>query len=483
MKLPFSSRETMPAQRRYALQGGGYSLILTLVVLALLVVVNVLTALLPTTLTHFDISATQLYSVTSNTKAVIAGLEDDVTIYWIVQADEEDNILSNLLAKYESLSDHISVVKRNPDVYPGFAEQYTDETVSNNSLVVVCGEKSRYIALDDIYLTETDYSSYFPSYSYSFDGEGAITSAIDYVISDELPIIYQLEGHGEGELPSTFADQLEKDNMTVETLSLLNVDEIPEDAACLMIYAPQSDISEEEQEILANYLSQGGKVLVIAGPTNDATLDHLNGLLAAYGVTVHDGVVVEGDRAHYLLQTPLALIPDLNDNAITNSLIEDHYYPILTLAQGLTVEEGASGVTTLLTTSDSAYAKAEGLSVTDFTQKEDDLTGPFVLAVSVEDISGGQLVWFSSGTFLEDAYNAYSSGANVNLAMNALASLVGEGEAMAIRSKSLDYSYLTISQSTASLLKTVMIGLFPLAYLAIGIVVVVGRRKKKHEAV
>ena len=483
MKLPFSSRETMPAQRRYALQGGGYSLILTLVVLALLVVVNVLTALLPTTLTHFDISATQLYSVTSNTKAVIAGLEDDVTIYWIVQADEEDNILSNLLAKYESLSDHISVVKRNPDVYPGFAEQYTDETVSNNSLVVVCGEKSRYIALDDIYLTETDYSSYFPSYSYSFDGEGAITSAIDYVVSDELPVIYQLEGHGEGELPSTFADQLEKDNMTVETLSLLNVDEIPEDAACLMIYAPQSDISEEEQEILANYLSQGGKVLVIAGPTNDATLDHLNGLLAAYGVTVHDGVVVEGDRAHYLLQTPLALIPDLNDNAITNSLIEDHYYPILTLAQGLTVEEGASGVTTLLTTSDSAYAKAEGLSVTDFTQKEDDLTGPFVLAVSVEDISGGQLVWFSSGTFLEDAYNAYSSGANVNLAMNALASLVGEGEAMAIRSKSLDYSYLTISQSTASLLKTVMIGLFPLAYLAIGIVVVVGRRKKKHEAV
>ena len=49
--------------------------------------------------------------------------------------------------------------------------------------------------------------------------------------------------------------------------------------------------------------------------------------------------------------------------------------------------------------------------------------------------------------------------------------------------KSLDYSYLTISQSTASLLKTVMIGLFPLAYLAIGIVVVVGRRKKKYEAV
>ena len=37
-------------------------------------------------------------------------------------------------------------------------------------------------------------------YVYSFDGEGAITSAIDYVISDELPKLYSLEGHGEAEL-------------------------------------------------------------------------------------------------------------------------------------------------------------------------------------------------------------------------------------------------------------------------------------------
>ena len=48
---------------------------------------------------------------------------------------------------------------------------------------------------------------------------------------------------------------------------------------------------------------------------------------------------------------------------------------------------------------------------------------------------------------------AYSSGANGDMAMNALSSLVGESEAMAIRSKSLNYNYLTISASTSSLLK------------------------------
>ena len=127
MKKPVFPKKHAPAvDRRIAFQGGSYALIITAVVLAILVVVNVLVSALPATWTKLDISSSQLYSVTSNTKAVVNNLSEDVTIYWIVQADQEDEILSNLLAKYDSLSDHISVVKRNPDVYPTFAEQYTD---------------------------------------------------------------------------------------------------------------------------------------------------------------------------------------------------------------------------------------------------------------------------------------------------------------------------------------------------------------------
>ena len=483
MKKPRISHKTAVAERnRIAFQGGTYSLVITAVVLAILVVVNVLAAALPTTYTKFDISSTQLYSVTSNTKAVLHALDQDVTIYWIVQADQEDDILSNLLSKYESLSDHISVVKRNPDVYPAFAEQYTEETVTNNSLVVECGEKSRYIAYDDIYLTE---SLYGYTTSASFDGEGAITSAIDYVTSEELPQIYQLEGHGEGELPSGLSDQIEKDNMELNTLSLLNIDAIPEDAACLLIYAPSSDISEEERDMLAEYVSGGGKLMVVSGPTEDVTLENLNSLLETYGVTVADGIVVEQDREHYAFQTPVVLLPDIASTEITDSLVEERYFPIITMAQGLQVGTNPSGatVTELLTTSDQAFSKADGLNITSYDKEEGDTDGPFALAVSVEESSGGQLVWFSSSTFLEDVYNAYSSGANVNLAMNALSNLIGETQAMAIRSKSLNYNYLTISDSTSSLLKVLMIGVFPLTYLAIGVGVVLYRRRRQHETV
>ena len=112
-----------------------------------------------------------------------------------------------------------------------------------------------------------------------------------------------------------------------------------------------------------------------------------------------------------------------------------------------------------------------------------DIDGPFALAVSIDTAGEGQIVWFTSSHFLDDMHNAVSSGANTNLSMNALSSLIGETEAMAIRSKSLNYNYLTISDSTASLLKVLMIGVFPLAYLGIGVVVALRRRRLQNEPV
>ena len=372
------------------------------------------------------------------------------------------------------------MVKKNPDVYPTFAEQYTDETVQNNSLVVECGDRSRYIGYDDIYLQEADMYSY--TYNTSFDGEGAITSAIDYVVTEDLPQLYVLEGHGEAELPATFAEQIEKENIETQSLSLLTVDEIPEDADCILLYAPASDLSQEEAEMLDEYTKNGGKLLVMAGPTEEnGTLENLYSLLSGYGVETCDGIVVEADREHYTFQ-PYILLPYLVSNAITDPLIEENYYVNMPISQGLILDNATDAVTELMTTSESAFSKIAGYDLDTYEKEEGDIDGPFAVAVSIDCGSDGQILWFSSSVFLEDMYNAWSSGSNADLAMNALSSLIGEREAMAIRSKSLNYNYLTISDSTASLLKVLMIGVFPLGYLGIGIGVILKRRRKQNEA-
>ena len=463
--------------QKNAMRGGAYSVVITAVVLAILVAVNVFFSALPASSTEYDISASKLYSVTSNTRSVVSALTEDVTIYWIVQAGEEDAVIEKLLDRYESLSDHITVEKRNPDVYPTFAEQYTDGTVYNNSLVVECGDRSRYISNTDIYLTDASLYSY--SYSTSFDGEGAITSAIDYVTNPDQPVVYTLTGHGEEDLPATFADSLEKENITVEELSLLNTDEIPEDAACLIVYAPQSDISEAERILLEDYVAGSGKLLVMAGPVEDADLTNFYALLEPYGITAAEGIVVEGDREHYAFSTPAILMPDLADSGITTPLAEEGYYVILPLAVGLEMGENTTGatVTSLLTTSDAAFSKPDGYDMTSYEKEDGDLDGPFALAVDAAYSNGGELIWVSSSAYLDDMYNAYSSGANVNFTMNALSQLIGESEAMSIRAKSLNYNYLTISDSVSGLLQVLMIGVIPLTFLGAGITVVVRRRR------
>ncbi|MCR5088227.1 MAG: GldG family protein [Oscillospiraceae bacterium] len=472
-------KENTVAVSPVALQGGAYSLTVTAVVLAILVMVNLLVSLLPPALTKLDISASKLYSITSNTKTVVNSLDRDVTIYWIVQADKEDSVLENLLNKYDSLSEHIKVEKKNPDTFPTFAEKYTKKEVKNNSLVVECGEKNRYISIDDIYIGDVNYATY--TRTYSFDGEGAITSAIDYVVSEKLPKIYVLEGHGEAELPAFFAAQMEKDNMERESFSLLNRDGIPSDAGCVLIYAPSTDISEKEQEILSTYLADGGKLMVLAGPSRTGTLKNLYGLLNAYGLSAAEGIVVEGSRDHYAFQMPYIMLPDIQSNVITDPLIQEKYRVIVPLALGLKMESADSAtVAALLKSSGQSFSKAGGYEITSYEKEEGDADGPFVLAASVETKSGGKLVWISSSGLLDEQINAYSSGANLNFVMNSIASLLGEREAVAIRSKSLNYNYLTINDTAATMMKTFMIGVIPLLFVAMGISETVDRGKKKQ---
>ena len=461
---------------RQALMGGTYAMAVTAVVLAILIVVNIFAAKLPANLTKLDISASKLYSITSNTKVVVNNLQQDVTIYWVVQADQEDSVLENLLSKYESLSPHISVVKKNPDVYPTFTQQYTSESVPNNSLIVVSGERSRYVSYNDIYLVDSDMYSY--SYTTSFDGEGAITSAIDYVVTEDLPRMYVLMGHGEQDLPQTFADTVEKENIVTQSLSLLTSDEIPQDAACVLLYAPQSDLSETEAQMLTDYADEGGKLLVIAGPVDGQEFPNLHSVLNHYGITVQEGIVIENDRNHYAFGYPYLLMPDMESSEITDSLIESHYTPIFPVAQGLKISDSATGVTSLLTTSTLSYSKLAGFALDTYEWEEGDAEGPFSIGVSINTQGGGQVIWLAASDFLSDMYNAYSSGANVDLTMNALSALMGQREAIAIRSKSLNYNYLTISASTAATLKFLMIGLFPLTYLGFGIAIFVTKRRK-----
>ncbi len=296
-----------------AVRVGGYSVAAAAIVIAIIVAANALVRALPAQWTQFDTTSSQLFSISDQTESVEGSLETPVTIHWIVQSGQEDATLETLLERYQALSENLTVEKVDPVVSPTFLEQYDVGSVYNNSLIVESEARYRYVDYYDIY--EYDYTNYYTtgSVDMNFAGEGAITSAVSYVVNDDLPKVYTLTGHGEGSLSSDFQSAAEQDNVEFEELSLLSAETVPEDADCVLILAPQSDISDVELTALQAYLDGGGRLLLITDPPQEgAELTNLETLMAGYGVHAVDGIVVEEDQANYAMGLPYTVTREVS---------------------------------------------------------------------------------------------------------------------------------------------------------------------------
>lgn len=72
-----------------ALRVGGYSVLASVIVLAIAVALNVLVNALPSSWTQYDTTSSQVFSISEQTEGVLAALEEDVTVYWVVQTGQE----------------------------------------------------------------------------------------------------------------------------------------------------------------------------------------------------------------------------------------------------------------------------------------------------------------------------------------------------------------------------------------------------------
>ncbi len=465
-------------------RSGGYAALVGAFAVAIAVVVNLLVSALPASVTKPDLTAEGLSSMSQQTKAIAGALCEDVTIYLLAQRGNENSTLQGFLNRYAALSGHIKVKTVDPVVYPNFAAQYTSDQLTNNDLIVVCGERSRHVSYYDIF--QTSYTSYYETTT-DFAGEQAVTSAISYVTNGDLPKVYALSGHGEEDIPTALAQSVAAQNMDlVEGLTLVSRDAVPEDAAAVILYGPQKDLSAEDAQKLNAYLDGGGKLLLFTA-VSDAETPNLGTVTARFGLSAAQGIVMDGDRSHNA-GYPHYLLPDLASHAITQPLTAGGYYALVPNAHAIrtaqTLPEGAS-VTPLLTTSAASYLKAAGMSVTTLDQEEGDEVGAFDVAVAATlSLDGGEsagedggdaaqaaLVWMASTAAFDPSVDAMVAGANTDLFLNALGWACGQQDAISIHAKSLDYELLTVPTSSRALLTSIFVAAIPLALIVCGFLV------------
>lgn len=483
-------------KRRYSisvkqLSLGAYSTGMIAVVVAIIAVVNVILGELPSTWTSIDMTAEKLYSVTDQTKEYLKTMEEDVTIYVLVNEDSQDTTLGQTLQRYEDLSEHITVEYVDPTVNPSFHTQYTDSSISMSSLIVVSDKRSKVIDYSDIYESTMDYETY-TSTTTGYDGEGQITSAIDYVTSDDMPQMYMTEGHGELTFSSTFTSGLTKENVEYETINLMDYEAVPEDASGLFINAPASDFNSDDKDKVIAYLEKGGNVVIVL-PYDGENMPNLDEILSYMGLSVADGLVVEQNKQNYY-QNPFYLLPDMSYSIYTSG-VSSNYYVFAPFSRGIRiVDEEAEGMSysSFMTTSDQAFSKTELTNASDVAKGENDIDGPFAIGVeAVKEITaataeGSESTVTSEATmivigcedFFTDDASSMVSGANQMIFNNIMGSFSDNEVSVSIPVKSYEISSLMVPQVNIVAIGINVAVVLPFGCLIAGFVIWFRRRKR-----
>ena len=197
-------------------RNGTYSVGLAVIVIAIAIVINLVAGQLPEKVRNIDISSNNLYDISSVSTKMLKKLDKKVDLKVITEQDSVDTRIKTFVKKYAALSGKVKVEWVDSVLHPSVLQKYNTD---GNVIVVSCDAtgKSTTISFSDI--IQSDYYSYYTTGSASessFDGEGQLTSAINYVTSEETSKIYRTSGHGEATFSSLVSDLLTKNNLETE---------------------------------------------------------------------------------------------------------------------------------------------------------------------------------------------------------------------------------------------------------------------------
>ncbi len=465
------------------------------VAVALCIVINIVTAYIPSKYASFDFTSQKLYTLTAESKEYLATLEDDILLYVSGKESSIDDVEKKTLSNFDEASEHISVEYVDVDSDMKFFQKYTEEDVSFGSILVVHNDVTKIVNASEMYQYAIDYSTYSQSVT-GYDGEGQLISAIQYVTQDEFVTVYQLEGHDEVALGSEFTDVIKKANWKLESLNLLSVKGVPSDCAVLIINAPQSDFSEDDCEKVKNYIKSGGDVILTFDVLCTDSLKNYKSLLDDYEVSLKDGMVFDSDMDFYY-QYPNVLLPnvevsdataDVTGNlmvmapysyAFNMPIFNEDYKSLLTTSFNASLDEKVD-MDNLEEKMQKALEEAEEAANEE--DEEEDYFGAYMtLAVQIDLDKDAHVILYGSPYIFVNQFNELVSGRNATLLLDNLKYMIGEEEneeTVVIPVKSVEQGYLTVPQS-ALLLYGLLFGIVvPVVLIIFGIIFWAIRRRR-----
>lgn len=415
-----------------SLRRGRYFTAVILVSIAIVVLINVVIAQIPTSATQFDMSDSKIYSISDTSIDYISDLTDDIEFILLDETANIDARVLKFIENYAALSDHITYRQIDPTTNPSALGEYG---VESGHLVVIntATQKQTSVALTNMITYDEDRLYYYNQYyETGFDAEGQITSSVNYVTSENSSLLYFMQGHGETGLADTLIDSISKLNLSTAYVNLLESGSVPEDCTVLICNTPTSDLSDDELSMLQDYMSKGGQVMLIY-PASEENYANWQLLLGDYGLEMADGFV--GDLTNYYtsLKSYYAFFPELNpSSSITSGIDSGGRLALIINTRGLLQRETDRAVTidSFMTTSPSGFLDSDAEN-----------TGTYIVGAAVTDETESgtaRLAVFGSQYLIDsEVLSKYSNLANADIFLNSITDGIEDFTNISIPEKSL----------------------------------------------
>lgn len=426
--------------------------------------------------TEWDLTSNRAFTLEEQSVKLAAGLQKQVKVVAFYRpADSMRGATEQLVNLYRRHTDKIELEFISPDRATQ-AELAKYKMSAQSPRIVVVGEDDRQVKV-----AQPD--------------EESLTNALLQIADRPQRKIYFLLGHGEAALDDETSDSgfrqavqgLVDDGYLVERLSLIDRENVPQDATCVVVAGPKSALFPNEVESLSVYLKRGGRV----GFFLDAGAEHgLDELFRPYGISVGDDLIVDPSPAARMLNMgpDAIIIQTFEQHPIMEPLIRKPRAVLFYSARSVSPRMGVARIdlATLVRSGESSWGELGYKELGgEFQLDEGDMPGPVPLAVAVskKTATAGQkitdearLVVFGDSSFASNRFVVI--GGNRDLFLNTVSWLAGEEERIVLRPQERRTSRLPLTEQQQYGIVFFSVNLLPLLIVGIGFSVWAVRRRK-----
>ena len=425
----------------------------TILALAVLVILGLLNFVSYRHHKRFDLTSEKLYTLSDQTKKVVGGLTQDISIVRFAKTPLDQ--LNGLMTEYKNLSPHIKFENVDPTEKPDVAKEYGATRMGD--VIVAAGPRHQPLepGADGTY------------------AEQDITATIMKVTRNSVKMVCFVTGHGEKSLGESGAqgyslvDQgLHKEGYNTNSINLVQENGVPASCDIVVIGGPTQGYFAQEASLVSKYLDAGGKLLIEIDPETDPKLDDI---FQAWNINVGRNVIVDASGVGRLFGTGpgTPLVVDYGDSPITKNLQGGMTF--FELARTVSIADKAKSdpqAVELLKTSERSFTIPKLVREVKFDPKT---AGPLSLGVAASRSAGdksARLVVIGNSAFPENQWLGLQR--NGDLFFNTIDWLAQDENLISIRPKPATARRITLTEGQMAALQW-----FELLFLP-GFVILVG---------